>query len=319
MKLGTRGSQLALWQAHTVARLLQERSGTHCEIVTIRTTGDELSARSAETLSGGTAPTVPPDTTKRVFVKEIEDALLDGRIDLAVHSAKDMSAAQPDGLMIGAALVRADPRDALVLPAGMHAVADLDALRLALGEAPHIGTSSVRRAAQLRRVFPQASFDAVHGNVDTRLRKLDAGVCAALVLAAAGLGRLGLTERISLALPVDLCTPAPGQGIVAVQIRRGDDTVHAAVAAISDEDAADTLAAEQALVRTLGGGCHLPVGALAVTCGDQLTITGIVIAPDGSRVVRAEQRGSRRDAAVAGDALAHALLAQGADEILKFE
>lgn len=255
--------------------------------------------------------------TKRVFVKEIEDALLDGRIDLAVHSAKDMSAAQPDGLAIGAALPREDPRDVLVLPGTTASTEDLDVIRRALGATPRIGTSSIRRSAQLRRLFPGAAFDAVRGNVETRLRKLDSGVCDALMLASAGLRRLGLADRITMTLPTDLCTPAPGQGIVAVQVRDDDRAVRQAVAAITDRDGADALAAEQALVRTLGGGCHLPVGALAQLDHDDLIFDAIVIAPDGGRVVRERQRGARRDAIAIGDAVAQALLAAGAEEILR--
>lgn len=319
MKLGTRGSQLALWQAHTVARLLLERSGITCDIVTIRTSGDERSSAADAALRApaGDATFQIEDTTKRVFVKEIEDALLDGRIDLAVHSAKDMSAEQLDGLAIAAALPREDPHDVLVLPSTAAAVADLDAVRAHLGAAPRLGTSSIRRSAQLRRLFPQATFDAVRGNVDTRLRKLDTGVCDALVLASAGLRRLGLANRISFTLPAEHCTPAPGQGIVAVQIRRDDDAVRTAVAAITDRDAADALAAEQALVRTLGGGCSLPVGAFARITAETLSLAAIVISPDGVRVVRETRRGARQDAVAIGDAVAASLLANGAGEILR--
>jgi hydroxymethylbilane synthase len=336
MKLGTRGSALALWQAHTVARLLLERTGTECEIVTIRTSGDERpGVGSRQSAVDGKSDSAVPDSrtadsetpdsrlptadenTKRVFVKEIEDALLARRIDLAVHSAKDMSAQQPDGLAIGGVLPREDPRDALVLSHVAAPLRDINELLRVLGETPRLGTSSVRRSAQLRRILPKASFAPVRGNVETRLRKLDAGECDALVLAVAGLRRLNLFDRISLALPVDLCTPAPGQGIVAVQIRADDQDARAAVAAMSDVDAADALIAEQAVVRALGGGCHLPLGALARIEGSDLAIAGVVIAPDGSRAVRDERRGSRRDAVQLGDALAQALLAAGADEILR--
>ncbi len=310
MTLGTRGSALALWQAHTVARRLLERTGTTCEIVTIKTSGDERPG-------GGENESAPPDVTKRVFVKEIEDALLDGRIDLAVHSAKDMSALQPEGLAIGAALPREDPRDAIVLPQTAPVQPNLEELLRTLGERPRIGTSSVRRSAQLTRLLPQASFAPVRGNVDTRLRKLDSRACDALVLAVAGLRRLNLSARISFPLPVDLCTPAPGQGIVAVQVRAGDSDIRAAVATIDDRDATDALIAEHALVHALGGGCQLPLGALAQIDGDDLVLAGIVVAPDGSRALRDQRSGVRRDAAEIGNALAHALLAAGADDILR--
>jgi hydroxymethylbilane synthase len=309
VKLGTRGSALALWQAHTVAQLVLERTGVTCEIVTIRTSGDERSA-SIETASA------PPDISKRVFVKEIEDALLDGRIDVAVHSAKDMSAVQPKGLAIGAALPREDPRDAIVLPQTMAVQEDLESLLRTLGERPRIGTSSLRRSAQLTRMLPQASFAPVRGNVDTRLRKLDAGECDALVLAVAGLRRLDRSERISFPLPVDLCTPAPGQGIIAVQVRTGDANAGATVARITDQEAADALIAEQALVHALGGGCQLPLGALARLDDDTLVLSAVVVTPDGSRALRDDRTGLRQDAAAIGNALAGALLAAGAGEIL---
>lgn len=310
MKLGTRGSALALWQAETVARLLLDRVRIRCEIVTIRTSGDERSA-------GGDPSSAPPDMTKRVFVKEIEDALIDGRIDLAVHSAKDMAAAQPEGLSIGAALPREDPRDAIVLPQTVPAPEDVEALLRTLGERPRIGTSSVRRSAQLTRILPQATFAPVRGNVDTRLRKLDEGTCDALVLAAAGLRRLNLSERISFALPVDLCMPSPGQGIVAVQVRTSDREAHTAVGAIDEPDAADALIAEQSLVRALGGGCQLPLGAVAQIDEDDLVLSAVVVAPDGSRFLRDERSGARQDASAIGNALAEALLAAGAGDILR--
>ncbi len=329
MKLGTRGSALALWQARTVAEQLLERAGIACEIVIIRTSGDEnpaVGSRQSAVQGDVTAdlrlPTpeavvTAPDSAKRLFVKEIEDALAAGRIDLAVHSAKDMSATPPDGLTIGAALPREDPRDAIVLPQAQAPPHDLEDLLRTLGERPRIGTSSVRRVAQLRRVLPKASFAPVRGNVDTRLRKLDAGDCDALALAVAGLRRLNLFERISFSLPIDLCTPAPGQGIVAVQIRSDDSAARAAVAKVDDRDAADALIAEQALVQALGGGCQLPLGALATVDGEALALTAIVVAPDGSRALRDGRRGARNDAAQLGRLLGEALLDAGAGEILR--
>src|SRR5436190_15774977 len=208
LRLGTRGSALALGQARTVAALLQQRTGTGCEIVVIKTSGDRMAdARLSEV--GG----------KGLFVKEIEEALLAGTIDLAVHSSKDMPALIPDGLEVRATLPREDPRDALVLPAPAGSIPFDEAVRR-LGAAPRVGTSSVRRVAQLTTLLPQARFVPFRGNLDTRLRKLDQGDVNGIILAAAGLRRLAQAGRISALVPVDACVPAPGQGIVAVEIRR---------------------------------------------------------------------------------------------------
>jgi hydroxymethylbilane synthase len=255
MKLGTRGSKLALWQAHTVARLVRESGGPDCEIVVIRTSGDEGSGPPDP-------PSADPPNVKRMFVKEIEEALLDGRIDLAVHSSKDLPGELPDGLTIAAALEREDPRDALLLRT--QGVMSFAAARASLGAEPKIGTSSVRREAQLRAVVPGASFVPIRGNVDTRLRKLEAGDCDAIILAVAGLKRLGLAARITAAIPTDVCLPAPGQGIVAIEIaEHAPRAVREAVTRISDADAETALHAERAVVRALGGGCQMPLGALA--------------------------------------------------------
>jgi hydroxymethylbilane synthase len=310
MRIGTRGSKLALWQAHTAARLIGESGGPACEIVIIRTSGDE-----------GSAPPDPPPggvaNVKRMFVKEIEEALLDGRIDLAVHSAKDLPGELPEGLLVAGALAREDPRDALLLPWGAT-VTGFDEVKRVLGARPRIGTSSVRRAAELRATFPAASFIAIRGNVDTRLRKLDADECDALVLATAGVKRLGLERRLSALVPVDVCLPAPGQGIVALEISdRGNAAVREAVRRISDADAETALLAERAVVKALGGGCQMPLGALALVDGQDLTVRGVVASLDGGTVLRGVVHGHRGGAAAAGDRLAAQLLAKGAAEFLK--
>ena len=196
-------------------------------------------------------------------MKEIEEALLDKRIDLAVHSSKDLPAILPEGLRLAATLPREDPRDAIVLAAS-SAASGWDAVTAALGRGATIGTSSVRRIAALRVAFPTSAFRPIRGNVDTRLRKLDAGDCSALVLAAAGLRRLGRAARISALIPIDVMVPAPGQGIIAIEI--ADDApseVRDAVSRLSDPDAWDALVAERAVVQALGGGCQLPLGVLA--------------------------------------------------------
>ncbi|MCC7417612.1 MAG: hydroxymethylbilane synthase [Acidobacteria bacterium] len=307
LRLGTRGSQLALWQAHEVAARIAAAGGPSCRIVIIRTSGDRLQeARLAA--AGG----------KRLFVKEIEDALLGAEIDLAVHSSKDMPAILPGGLAIAAVLPREDPLDAVVLPAGGGAVlATLGDLVAHVGQTPTIGTGSVRRMAQLRRLCPGAAFEPIRGNLDTRLRKLDAGGFDALVLAAAGLRRLGAAARISLALPVDACVPAPGQGIVAVEVRESDDAVRAVVASIDDRATHAALAAERAVVAALGGGCQTPIGALATPAGGTgLRLVATVVAVDGSRAIREEAIGAIGQADALGRQVGTALFGAGAGEIL---
>jgi hydroxymethylbilane synthase len=317
MKVGTRGSALALWQATSVAQLITQATGRDCEIVVIRTSGDER-AGPPDTPRPPAFDTAaaPAANVKRTFVKEIEDALLDGRIDVAVHSSKDLPADLPAGLIIGAALAREDARDAVVLPSGARA-SSLHEVRAALGPSPRLGTSSIRRAAELRAWLPRATFVPIRGNVDTRLRKLDAGDCDAIVLAAAGLKRLGLAARISFALPIDTCVPAPGQGIVAVEVRETAPAgVHQTLAAIIDPDAAAALIAEREVVRALGGSCQMPLGAHATLDGDDLSIQGVVASPDGTRVVRALVHGRRATAAETGRELAERLLEHGAADVL---
>jgi hydroxymethylbilane synthase len=327
LRIGTRGSQLALWQAHAVAARVAEAGGPPCRIVVIKTSGDLLQEAPLSEVGG-----------KRLFVKEIEDALLRGDVDLAVHSSKDMPAVLPGGLTIAAVLPREDPRDAVVLPVIAHgsgltadgsepsssavshqpsAITSIDDLVTALGQSPSIGTGSVRRIAQLTRLFPGARFAPIRGNLDTRLRKLDAGAHHALVLAAAGLRRLGFANRISFALPATACVPAPGQGIVAVEIREGDAEVLAAVSRIDDPAAGAALTAERALVAALGGGCQTPIGALATPLDDgTMELVAVVVSLDGSRAVRGQARGPRADGAALAAAVGEQLIRDGADEIL---
>jgi hydroxymethylbilane synthase len=314
--VGTRGSQLALWQANTVAAAITAAGGPPCRMVIIKTSGDLLQEAPLSEVGG-----------KRLFVKEIEDALLRREIDLAVHSSKDMPAILPEGLAIAGVLPREDPLDAVVLPWLAEAaeprrrrplaLATIDDLVGHLGQSPSIGTGSVRRIAQLARLFPNARFVPIRGNLDTRLRKVDAGDYDALVLAAAGLRRLGFASRISLALPAGACVPAPGQGIVAIEVRQDNDAARRVVARVSDPAASAALSAERAVVEALGGGCQTPVGALATPeDGDMLHLAAVVVALDGSRAVRSEGRGPRSEAAALGARVGAELLAEGAEEIL---
>ena len=294
LKIGTRGSALALWQAKTVAALI-ERAGRRVEIVIIRTGGDRLQERPLSEPGG-----------KRLFVKEIEDALLGRDIDIAVHSAKDMSAILPQGLAIAAVLPREDPRDALVLADGTPAV-DFTAALEHLGETPAIATSTV---------LPQATFSPIRGNVDTRLRKLDSGDYEALVLAAAGLNRLGYGARISATIPIDVCIPAPGQGIVAIEIREDDARARDAVTSVNDPAAAVSLIAERSIVAALGGGCQLPLGAIALHEVNGLLMRAVVATPDGRRTIRRESSAAPHEAEALGARLARELASAGAAEIL---
>ena len=305
LRIGTRGSELALYQANAVAQQLRAKAHVDCDIVVIRTSGDRL-AEAPLTQIGG----------KRLFVKEIEDALLAGEVDLAVHSSKDMPAVLPDGLAIAAVLPREDPRDAAVLPGG---TVDLPFEELVshLGERPRIGTSSVRRIAQLTRLFPGASFLPIRGNLGTRLRKLDDGQYDALVLASAGLIRLDQRARISTVLPATACVPAPGQGIIAIEIRSGDDRVATLLRAIDDARARAALDAERAVVSTLGGGCQMPIGAHAAIANGEMTLVAVVLALDGAQAIRTESRGSMTEALALGRTAAEDLLAQGADTVLE--
>ena len=312
LRLGTRGSQLALWQANAVAAGLAGMGGPPCRIIVIKTSGDQLQHAPLSDAGG-----------KRLFVKEIEDALQRGEIDLAVHSSKDMPVDLADGLTIGAVLPREDPRDAVVLPVRAEGTGTrvqfehIEDLVAAVGRAPSIGTSSVRRVAQLIRVFRAARFVPVRGNLETRLRKLDEGRYGALVLAAAGLRRLGLQDRVSLALSPTICVPAPGQGIVAIEVRADDEPVRRAVGGITDIMAGAALTAERALVKGLGGGCQTPIGALASPIdGETIELVAVVATLDGTASIRASGRDTAREGEALGARVARELVALGADKIL---
>ena len=304
LRVGTRGSELALYQANAVAEQLRVKAGVDCEIVTIKTSGDRL-AEATLTQIGG----------KRLFVKEIEDALLAGEVDIAVHSSKDMPAVLPDGLVIAGVLPREDARDAVVLP-GRTEPMPLERLVSRLGANPRLGTSSVRRTAQLARLFPGATFQPIRGNLGTRLRKLDEGQYDAIVLASAGLIRLKGQARISTVLPTAACVPAPGQGIIAIEIRSNEPRAADAVRAIDDPASRAALDAERAVVTRLGGGCQMPIGAHAEIAGDEMSLVAVVLSLDGAQAIRAESRGLMADALKLGQVAADDLLSQGAGEIL---
>ena len=298
VRIGTRGSALALWQARAVAAGL-EHDGIPSELVVITTRGDAKQDAPLSAIGG-----------KGVFVAEIHEALRREEIDLAVHSAKDMAAVSPEGLTIAAVLAREDARDALVFPMGAGYRSG-ETERAAV-----IGTDSPRRVAQLRRLYPQARFESIRGNVDTRLRKLDSGEADMLVLACAGLRRLGLAARISAPVAVGDCVPAPGQGIIAIEVRADDERTFAMAQALNNRDARTALAAEQAVVAALGGGCQLPLGAFAELRGHDLALRAVAASADGSRTVYGEAAGDPAAAVDIGTRLAQDLASRGALELL---
>ncbi len=292
--IGSRGSQLALWQARWVERRLTELGET-CRIQIIRTTGDNITDAPLAKIGG-----------KGLFTKEIEDALLAGAIDVAVHSMKDIPTEMPAGLALQAIPPREDVRDAMVgkklaeLPGGAK-----------------VGTSSLRRAAQLRAAYPDLVIETIRGNLDTRLRKLDEGQFDAIVLAAAGLRRLGWADRIAELLPENIICPAVGQGALAVQTRDDEGRAAQLVSKLDDADARAAVTAERALLRALGGGCQTPIGAHGRIDDGRLHLRAVVATPDGSRVVRGEREGSVTGAENIGEELAAALLEAGGREILE--
>ncbi len=291
LTIGSRGSQLALWQARHVQSLLAAQ-GIAAEIEVIRTTGDTLSAANISSVG-----------TKGVFTKEIEDALLENRVHLAVHSLKDLSTALPENLVLAASPARENPHDAI---AG-RLLADLPA-------GARIGTSSIRRAAQLRRLRPDLAILPIRGNVDTRLRKLDSGEYDAIVLAAAGLIRLGLADRIAQELPFDMMCPAPGQGALGIETTPHGRGFEAAQT-LNHPETWTAITAERAVVESLGGGCQLPVGAIAEISGT-IYLTAVVITPDGGTVIRESAEAPVSEARSLGLALGSRLLSQGARKIL---
>ena len=291
--IASRGSQLALWQAHWVERQLIG-AGHECRIEIIKTTGDKI-----------TDVPLAKVGSKGLFTKEIEEALLDGRADVAVHSLKDLPTEMPAGLALSAVPEREDPRDALV----GRRLADLAA-------GARVGTSSLRRSAQLRQLRPDLNIESVRGNLDTRLRKLDEGRYDAILLAAAGLRRLGWADRIAEVLAPDAMCPAVGQGALAVQTRQ----TGAAFEICRLLDHAPTHAAvraERGLLARLGGGCQVPIGAHATVHGDSLQLLGVVAAPDGGEIIRAQDAGPVRDAEQIGQRLGAKLLEMGAQRILE--
>jgi hydroxymethylbilane synthase len=299
IRIATRRSPLALWQAEFVrAELQRHHPGIEVELVTFTTRGDKLLDTPLAKVGG-----------KGLFVKELETALLEGEADLAVHSMKDVPMAFPEGLGLATICVREDPSDAFV----SNRFASLDAL-------PHsaiVGTSSLRRHCQLRARRPDLEIRSLRGNVNTRLAKLDAGEFDAIILATAGLLRLGFHERIRARLDTTICLPAGGQGAVGIEIRDSDQRLRELLAPLHDESTALRVRAERALNRHLHGGCQVPIACYAELEGDTLWLRGLVGDPEGGELLRAEARGAIADPESLGIAVAEQLLAQGAGAILR--
>lgn len=298
VRIATRKSQLALWQAEFVrAELLRHHPELTVELVTFTTRGDRILDAPLAKVGG-----------KGLFVKELENALLAGEADLAVHSMKDVPMSFPPGLGLATICEREDPRDAFV----SNTCAALEALP----QGAIVGTSSLRRQSQLRALRPDLDIRHLRGNVNTRLAKLDAGEFDAIILAAAGLIRLGFHDRIRQPLPTTVSLPAGGQGAVGIEIRTDDDQLRALLAPLHHEPTALRVMAERALNNRLQGGCQVPIACYAELEGDQLWLRGLVGEPDSGRLLRDERRGPAAAAEALGIAAAEALLAQGAGEIL---
>jgi hydroxymethylbilane synthase len=301
--IGSRGSKLALWQAEWVKAELEGRNSQITVLIEIiKTTGDTVKDQPLTVIGG-----------KGVFAKELEDALLDERIDLAVHSLKDLPTMLPNGLSLAAITKREDVRDALVLTEG--ASAELASIQT-LPRGAVIGTSSQRRIAQLKHHRPDIEIKDLRGNVDTRMRKLDAGWYDAIILACAGLRRLELSHRISQAIPIDQMLPAIGQGALGIEIRTDDLQLNDIVKALVHQPTRDACIAERSLLRALGGGCLLPIAGYARMSNDSLIIEGLVADPDGSRLIRNSVQGSPDKAEELGQRVADSLLKLGANDLL---
>lgn len=299
LRIATRKSALALWQAeHVAERLRQAHPGLRVELLGMVTRGDRILDSPLAKIGG-----------KGLFVKELEEGLLEGRADLAVHSMKDVPMAFPDGLGLAAILAREDPRDAFVANHYAHPGS--------LPSNARVGTSSLRRQCQLAARYPQWQIASLRGNVNSRLAKLDAGEFDAIILAAAGLQRLGLANRITQILEPEFSLPAIGQGAIGVECRQHDSRVHQLVSVLDDPSTRLRLTAERAFNTRLQGGCQVPIAGYAVLEGDQLWLRGLVGEPDGSRTISGEVRGLAKEASALGISLAEELLDRGADAILQ--
>jgi hydroxymethylbilane synthase len=299
LRIGTRGSQLALWQARWVrTQIVQNHAGIDIELVTIKTTGDKITDVPLAKVGG-----------KGLFVKEIEEALLSGKIDIAVHSMKDMPAELPPGLTIGAVPQRENPLDALI---SEHRCGVDD-----LPQNARVGTGSLRRSAQLLNCRPDITIEPLRGNIDTRLNKLTSQGLDAIILAAAGMIRLGLADRITSYLDPEIMLPAIGQGSLCIENRIDDQELMPILESLNDSTTQTAVTAERAFLHRLEGGCQVPIAGFAQVKGTLLSMIGLVAELDGSRIIRSTIQGPVGQAAALGLTLAETLLSKGADEIME--
>jgi hydroxymethylbilane synthase len=298
LRIGTRGSLLAKWQAESVRKQLFAATGVDAEIVIIKTAGDKLQHAPLTQIGN-----------KGIFIKELEEALLDESIDLAVHSVKDIPTDTPSRLCFPAVCKRADVRDCLVSAGGV--------LLANLREGARIGTGSLRRQAQLLHLRPDLDFRDLRGNVDTRLRKVDSGEYEAILLAKAGLDRLGLSQRIAETLSPEVCMPAVGQGAIAVEARLKDAEIATVLAALDDAETRTAIIAERALLAAMQGGCQVPLGAWARMERGELIMEACVCSVDGLQYIKERNTGPAEQATEIGEQLARQLLDAGAMEILQ--
>ena len=296
IRIGSRRSKLARWQSDHVAKLLEERAGVRCEVIGIDTKGDRV-----------LDVPLPAIGAKGLFTAELEEMLLDGRVDIAVHSLKDLPGELPDGLALGAISEREDPRDALVGKG--------DVTLETLPHGAKLGTGSVRRAAQVRAIRPDLELVDIRGNVPTRAGKVEEGIVDATLLAAAGLKRLEMADRISEIIGPDRLVPAPGQGALGIECRDGDTRVLDVIAHLNDDNATIACGAERRIQNKLAGGCSAPVGIHA-TVGNEITITVFVGLPDGGRFLRESITGSPTDSLDLADALYDRIMSAGGGDIL---
>ena len=295
LRIGSRGSQLALWQSNHISALLRER-GHEVELEIIKTTGDKITDVALAQVG-----------TKGMFTKEIEEALAEGRVDLAVHSLKDLPTELPPGFELVAITTRVNPRDVFLS-------VKYDSIQ-SLPKAARVGTSSLRRQAQLKVARPDLVVYALRGNVDTRVRKLEQGDYDAIILAAAGLTRLGKTQLVKEVLSEEFMCPAAGQGALGIEIREDDTEMRKHLAFLDDAAARATTTCERAVLNKLGGGCQVPIGAFAKSIEGGLQLTAIVAQPDGSTILRETQNGD--DPIALGEKVGEALLQRGANKILE--
>ena len=298
LRIGTRGSLLAKWQAEFVRKLIFQNSGIEGEIIIIKTTGDKMQQSALSQIGG-----------KGIFIKELEDALLDESIDIAVHSVKDIPTEVPPGMSFPAICRREDVRDCLVSGNG----ATLASLR----QGARVGTGSLRRQAQLRHSRPDLDVRDLRGNVDTRLRKVESGEYDAVMLAKAGLDRLGWTHRISETLSPDVCMPAVGQGALGIECRASDAETSAALDKLNDAETRSAIVAERSLLSVLQGGCQVPLGAWARIEGNELVLDACVCSIDGLQYVKQRATAPPEQARALGERMAHLLIEAGAQNILE--